>query len=400
MANNLENSTIQKSGYLENHLLSTKQVKKIDKHLSIEFTDIKQEPIYHFDHYQDFQQVKNEIKSKCISCDTYFENPGHSDGMAAIHEACFQKICTKLYLANDKAQDLEVTNKSMIKTIEMLENTNKELCEKFILATREIQEDTNLSVTEFRLPKSVSENLDAEKLNDEKNCLNDENRKFGQNHQNIESQTCSPISNSNKYRIGNSINRSQKVATITTPLKAHYKKKRVDKKIEMSASTEKISKSTHQCSVCDKTFPYHWQKKRHEIAVHEKEKHYSCTHCSKKYGYKSDMIKHMKIVHYGEQVKKSFARENKMFKCGICFKRFEISFLLKRHTKTVHQDERPFQCNICDMNFKDKDVMVRHKKRVHEEIKPHQCDQCQYQTTIRTALLKHKIKAHVSNILT
>ena len=153
MANKLEKSTSEQNICLQSNILPTKQVKKVDEHLTIEFTDIKQEPLCHTDNYQKFQEVKKEIKSKCISCDICIENAGYSDGMATIHETCFQKLCTRLYVANDKVQDLEVSNKNMTGCIEILERSNKELSEKL----KELQEitkekdklDSNLSHTKL-----------------------------------------------------------------------------------------------------------------------------------------------------------------------------------------------------------------------------------------------------------
>ena len=134
-------STIEEKACLLSPVLPTKEVTKVDEQLTIEFTVIKQEPKY-FDHYQKFQQFKDEKKPKCISCDPYFENPGPSDGMATIHETCFLKLCAKLYIANVKVEDSEVAKTQMVGTIEKLEGKNKELHEKLTRARKEIQDIT------------------------------------------------------------------------------------------------------------------------------------------------------------------------------------------------------------------------------------------------------------------
>ena len=140
MANCYEVSDIEEKICLESPVFPLKQVKKVDEQLTIEFTDIKQEPSFHFDHKENVLQSRIEIKSKCISCDTSFPNQGFSNGMATIHKTCFQKLCTRLLLATDKVQDLEVANKSMIGKIETLENENKELFEKLTSASSKIQD--------------------------------------------------------------------------------------------------------------------------------------------------------------------------------------------------------------------------------------------------------------------
>ena len=117
MSNQLEKPKSEENMCLESDTLPTKEVKKVDEQLTIEFTDIKQEPKYNSEHKQNFLPLKMEIKFRCISCDTYFANNGNSDAMATIHETCFQKLCAELYSANNKIQTLEVTNNSMIGNI-------------------------------------------------------------------------------------------------------------------------------------------------------------------------------------------------------------------------------------------------------------------------------------------
>ena len=72
MANNCEMSDVEEKNCLESAALAQKQVKKVDEQLTIEFTDIKQEPSYHVDHYQNFQEAKYDINLQCISCNTNF----------------------------------------------------------------------------------------------------------------------------------------------------------------------------------------------------------------------------------------------------------------------------------------------------------------------------------------
>ena len=78
------------------------KLQKVDDQLTIEFTDIKQEPKNQFDDMKNHESSKDGMMSKCISCNSYFTDQKCPNGTATIHETCFQKLCTKLYLANEK----------------------------------------------------------------------------------------------------------------------------------------------------------------------------------------------------------------------------------------------------------------------------------------------------------
>ena len=61
MANPVEKFTIENKIDLDDAVLPTKQVKKVDEQLTIEFTDIKQEPRYDSENYQNLQEVKKRL---------------------------------------------------------------------------------------------------------------------------------------------------------------------------------------------------------------------------------------------------------------------------------------------------------------------------------------------------
>ena len=69
--------------------LQPMKVIKVDEQLSIEFTDIKYEPI---DHFENYQTVKGN-ESKCISCNTSFQHFCHLDGIATYNsQNMFQDV--------------------------------------------------------------------------------------------------------------------------------------------------------------------------------------------------------------------------------------------------------------------------------------------------------------------
>ena len=64
------NSIFEEKVDLEAFILPTKQVQKIDEILTIEFSDIKQEPISHLENYQKCEQANNLNYSKIINLST------------------------------------------------------------------------------------------------------------------------------------------------------------------------------------------------------------------------------------------------------------------------------------------------------------------------------------------
>ena len=69
MANQDVESNFEEKVDLEDLVIPTSQLQKVDEQLTIEFTDIKQESRDNFQN--DYHMpVKSENKSKCVSCDT------------------------------------------------------------------------------------------------------------------------------------------------------------------------------------------------------------------------------------------------------------------------------------------------------------------------------------------
>ena len=151
---------------IEDLILPTKQVQKVDEKLTVEFSEIKQEPIIHSETYLKYDQAKYNENSNCISCNAVF---APCREIATIHESCYEKMLKKLNMATEKIQEMEIKNRelqsksnNLQSTIENIgnehktvlsinaqrmsvivkkyERENEELHEKLSLARKEVQE--------------------------------------------------------------------------------------------------------------------------------------------------------------------------------------------------------------------------------------------------------------------
>ena len=147
------------------------QLQKVDDHLKIEFTEIKQEPLDHFENnYQSLSQNQNDIKPTCISCDDSFNDPNHSNGSVLIHGDCFKKLSEKLNMALEKNLELEIQNSTLKEELENIKSESEIKCNNLstkLALTEKIIENTteeknrlvsNLIRTEGEFQKIVCEN--------------------------------------------------------------------------------------------------------------------------------------------------------------------------------------------------------------------------------------------------
>lgn len=80
-------------------------------------------------------------------------------------------------------------------------------------------------------------------------------------------------------------------------------------------------KERYKCSICDKSYKYHYS-----LAIHEK--------------------RHFKQMDH---------------ECQICHKKFVIPFELKRHQR-VHSGEKPYECQFCKKTFSDHGSKTKHER--------------------------------------
>ena len=173
---------------------------------------------------------------------------------------------------------------------------------------------------------------------------------------------------------------------------------------------ENITEQLYACKMCNKSFDFHSNLKRHTESVHEGKKRHKCTHCDKAFAGKSDLQRHISGVH--DKIKPfqcsicgaSFTEKGKLkthiacvhegkkaFKCSICNKDFKQNGHLKSHIEEVHDGKKPFQCSICPSTFSRNTQLKRHISAVHDKVKPFQCSECG-----ATFAENGKLKSHIS----
>ena len=106
----------------EDLVLPMKQVQKVDEQLTIEFTDIKQEPIHHFEDHKIESKLEDVHTVKCIICDTYLTNAGEFKDFVSIHKVCFEKLNDGLTSATQKINAMEITINKISSDAKSLQN--------------------------------------------------------------------------------------------------------------------------------------------------------------------------------------------------------------------------------------------------------------------------------------
>lgn len=100
----------------------------------------------------------------------------------------------------------------------------------------------------------------------------------------------------------------------------------------------------YKCANCDKRFRDHYDMKRHNMRVHEKD----------------DMSNGTKDDESGDPGT-SETSENK--NCILCGKYFARQVDMERHMKS-HSEDRPYSCSYCEKKFKNPYVLRRHQKEI------------------------------------
>ncbi|XP_031618223.1 zinc finger protein 84-like [Contarinia nasturtii] len=138
-----------------------------------------------------------------------------------------------------------------------------------------------------------------------------------------------------------------------------------------------IKQLPFNCAQCGRRFADENKKQSHEDYC--KGRRYDCYLCPYKCFYKTNLKPHMQVHHTGE----------KLFKCGVCGKKFVENAKLKRHFAT-HSKQKPVHCPKCLMPFAKENDKNAHEKGCKRRV--YQCYLCK--------VLKHQssdLKRHMRN---
>ncbi|GBG29115.1 Zinc finger protein 1 [Hondaea fermentalgiana] len=134
------------------------------------------------------------------------------------------------------------------------------------------------------------------------------------------------------------------------------------------------------CHLCNKSFRFPNELKRHIEGVHEGIK-FPCELCEKAFSTKCNLHKHINAAHNGRTYmcpvcKKSFTdpsnlrkhiksiHERQRYACDICGKQFTQNSHLRTHVKSFHERRR-YPCTVCAKDFSRKDHLQAHMRTVH-----------------------------------
>ena len=151
----------------------------------------------------------------------------------------------------------------------------------------------------------------------------------------------------------------------------------------------KTYKNETKCPLCDSTFGYKMDMKRHVKAVHEGIK-YNCDQCEFHSGYTNLLRSHIKRVH-----------ELYRHKCNLCDELFTHSDHLRDHIRVIHEGLH-YLCQICNRPHTRKKDLARHLVCDHtvstllnmDKIQEFNCDSCHFKTTSKRLMKTHLIKFH------
>ena len=176
----------------------------------------------------------------------------------------------------------------------------------------------------------------------------------------------------------------------------------VDKIIDQPAALETAVK--FRCDICRKNFRSEVKFKNHQNGFHGALKNFECKKCGKNYVkkhnfaghkckieeeieycqicdkifYNSQALKrHQKRKHDGSLMKntndvvlqkKASQKNQDLFECDVCEKKFGSPRNLQRHIKFAHKVDKITICGICDKKCYSASSLIRHQDAVHSKI--------------------------------
>ena len=130
------------------------------------------------------------------------------------------------------------------------------------------------------------------------------------------------------------------------------------------ASGEGKQKKSRTCTICNKTFKFPRNLRKH-AKIHMRNTHHPCPHCSKVCKSEHYLRLHM-MVH----------AESKQHKCSVCDDvSFGVQAQLKRHMAKEHSIQEKHTCEVCSAVFTTKYYLQDHMLE-HTSKKPLLCEFC------------------------
>ncbi|KPJ19894.1 Zinc finger protein 850 [Papilio machaon] len=183
-----------------------------------------------------------------------------------------------------------------------------------------------------------------------------------------------------------------------------------DSDVTQHCASFKLSDDGMGCIVCGQRFRFFGPLLRHVHKNHNNN-NYVCEYCSQTFLLKKNLANHIKKVHKDENIfkcvecgkkfisahtlDKHLTTDHKTFilQCPKCPEVLGSRYLKKRHLALVH-DEKTYQipCELCHKVYLSKSALVRHNLRVHVRERSFNCDICDYKSFTNNTLQDHKLK--------
>jgi hypothetical protein len=172
--------------------------------------------------------------------------------------------------------------------------------------------------------------------------------------------------------------------------------------IPEESSISLTNSKKHKCSHCDKSFDRLCRLSRHMKLHDSTSKPFACEAegCYSRFQTPQALERHQ-IIHSGLTEK---INEEKVHKCIVCSKEFQIQEALASHMKKHKDilDQIEFECSICNEKFKKLIELTRHSK-THPENKTHKCLICSKTFSQGSHLIDHlnrhnNLRPHVCEI--
>ncbi|KAJ2938613.1 hypothetical protein O0L34_g11925 [Tuta absoluta] len=170
-------------------------------------------------------------------------------------------------------------------------------------------------------------------------------------------------------------------------LKDHYLRKHSDGRCE------------YACPVCFKQFRFRSSLQKHKSDKHEQRERMKCKYCDKTFASESAIGYHLKFNHTQEE-----SANLKRHKCDVCGRSFKMLQKLKTHMVT-HSNVRSHYCVECDKSFKTRTALNLHFRTVvaHNQTDRQQylfnCPQCDKRFPHKKALARHTSGVHNNQTL-